>query len=128
MRGVGGVGFAAKFAPVGFGHVDAVVFCGCLDIGEGLFALVVGDVFDLVKAGDGVADVRGIVERLFALVGEGEDGCGEFVALVCVKRFAVFVMFPGSFHDRLQSFRIAPNYKRLTYRMSSLGLGVVILG
>jgi len=50
---------------MGFLHLDPVVFCGGFDVREGLLAFVVGDVFDLVEAGDGVADVRGVVERLF---------------------------------------------------------------
>ena len=70
MFWVGGVWFFAKIVPVGFGHFDTVVFgCG-LDVGEGLFALVVGDIFHLVEAGDGVADVGGVVERLFAFSGK----------------------------------------------------------
>ena len=44
---------------MGLGHVDAVVLCGGLDVGEGLFALVVRHVLDLIEAADGVADVRG---------------------------------------------------------------------
>jgi hypothetical protein len=55
--GVGGVGFLAQVVPIGFGHLHAIVSCGRFDVGEGLFAFVVGDVFDLIEAGDGVADV-----------------------------------------------------------------------
>jgi hypothetical protein len=45
---------------VGFVHLYAELFgCG-LDAVEGFFAVVVGDVLDLVKARDGVADVRGV--------------------------------------------------------------------
>jgi hypothetical protein len=46
------------------------MFGCCLNVGEGLFALVVGDIFHLVEAGDGVADVGGVVERLFAFSGK----------------------------------------------------------
>jgi len=76
---------------------------GRFDVGEGLLALVVGDVFDLVEAGDGVADVRGVCERLFAPVGKSVDGGRECVALLCVEGFVVFVMLPGCFYGRLQS-------------------------
>jgi hypothetical protein len=99
---VGGVGLFAKIVPVGFGHFDTVVFgCG-LDVGEGLFALVVGDILDLVETGDGVADVRGVVERLFAFFGEGVDGGGKIVALLGVERFIVLVVLPCCFHVVLQ--------------------------
>jgi len=104
MRGVGGVRFFAQLVPVGFGHLDAVVFCGGFDVGEGLIALVIGDIFDLVEAGDGVADVRGIVEGLLALVGECVDGGGEFVTLFGVEGLVVFVVFPCSFHDGSDTF------------------------
>lgn len=88
--------------PVGLGHCYAVVFGGGFDVGEGLVAFVVGDVFDLVEAGDGVANVGGVVERLFALVGEGVDRCGECVAFFGVEGFVVFVVLPGCFHGGLQ--------------------------
>ena len=100
---------------MGFGHLYAIVLRGGFDVGEGLFALVVGDVLYLIEAGDGVADVGCVVERLLAFVGEGVDGGGEFVALLGVEGFIVFVMLPGSFHGRLQlCFQIAPMHKSLT--------------
>lgn len=68
--------------PVGFGHVD-VEFLGCgLDAVEGFFALVVGDILHLVEARDGVADVRGVFEGFFALVGECVVGVVDFFAVV----------------------------------------------
>jgi len=82
-------------------HIDAVVLCGGFDVGEGLFAFVVGDVFDLVEAGDGVADVRGVVKGLLALVGECVNRGGEIVALFGIQGFIVFVMFPSCFHGGL---------------------------
>jgi len=96
--GVGGVGLLAEVVPVGFCHLHAIVFCGGLDVGEGLFAFVVGDVFDLVEAGDGVADVRGVVQWLLAFVGKGVDRGREVVAFLCVQGFVVFVVLPGCFH------------------------------
>jgi hypothetical protein len=88
--------------PIGFWHFDAIVFgCG-FDVGEGLFALVVGDILDLVEAGDCVADVRGVVERLFALFRKGVDGGRKIVALLGVEGFVVFVVFPCCFHVVLQ--------------------------
>jgi hypothetical protein len=95
--------------PAGFGDLYAVVLGGGFDVGEGLFALVVGDVLHLIEAGDGVADVGGVVERLLALVGEGVNGCGKVVSLLCIECLVVFVVLPGCFHDELQScFQIAP--------------------
>ena len=97
--GFGGVGLLAEVVPAGFGHVYTVVFCGGLDVGEGLFAFVIGDVFDLIEAGDGVADMGGVVQRLLALVGEGVDGFGEFgaaafelgIKLACLFTIVLFL-------------------------------------
>jgi hypothetical protein len=99
---VDGVGLFAKIVPVGFGHFDTVMFGCSFDVGEGLFALVVGDILDLVETGDGVADVRGVVERLFALFGKGVNGGRKIVALLGVEGFVVLVVFPCCFHVVLQ--------------------------
>jgi hypothetical protein len=99
---MGGVRRFAEIVPAAFGHFDSVVFgCG-FDIGERLFPLLVGDVLDLVETGEGIADMRRVVERFFAFVGECERGGGKFVALICVEGLIVFVMFPGCFHWELQ--------------------------
>jgi hypothetical protein len=92
------VGLFAELLPVSLGHFDTVMLCGGFDVGEGLFALVVGDVLDLIEASDGVADVGGIVQWFLALVGEGIDGCRKAVALLRVEGFIVFVVLPGCFH------------------------------
>src|ERR1700679_2338374 len=82
MGGVGCVGVLAELLPVGLGHIDAELFgCG-FDSVEGLFAVVVGDVFYLVEARDGVADVGGVFEGFLALVGEGVVGGIDFFAVV----------------------------------------------
>jgi hypothetical protein len=47
--------------PTGFRHFDSEFLRGGLDVVEGLFAFFVSDAFDLIEAGDGVADVRGVV-------------------------------------------------------------------
>jgi hypothetical protein len=99
---VAGVGLFAEIVPVGFGHFDIVVLGCSFDVGEGLFALVVGDVLDLVEAGDCVADVRGIVERLFAFIGKGVDGGRKIVAPLGVESFIVLVVFPCCLHVVLQ--------------------------
>lgn len=97
------MGLFAQVMPAGLGHFDAIVFCRSFDVYEGLVALVVGDVLDLVETSDGVADVGCVVKRLLAFVGEGVDGGGEFVALLGVERFVGFVMLPGCIHGRLQT-------------------------
>jgi len=45
---------------------------------ERLFALGIGDILDLVEAGDGVAHVRGVVQRLFALRRKCKRGSSIF--------------------------------------------------
>ena len=42
------------------GHLDVIVLCGLLDIGEGLFPLRIRDALDLVKAGHRIAHVGGV--------------------------------------------------------------------
>jgi hypothetical protein len=100
---IGSVRLFAQVVPSGLRHVDTVVFGGGFDVGEGLFALLISDVFDLIEAGDGVPNVGSVCERLFALGCECVDGGREFVALFCVEGFIVFVMLPGCFHGGLQS-------------------------
>jgi len=92
------VGLFPQIVPACFGHLNAVVFGSGFDVGKGLFAFVVGDVFDLIEPGDGVADVGGVIQGFLAFVGEGIGGRWEFVALLCVESFVVFVMLPCCFH------------------------------
>jgi hypothetical protein len=68
--------------PGGLFHLYAELFSCGFDSVEGFFALFVGDVLDLVEAGDGVADVRGVFQGLFAFVGEGEVGGVDVFAVV----------------------------------------------
>lgn len=81
MRRVGGMGMLAQLFPVGLGHLDAEFPGSSFDSVEGLLALLVGDVLDLIEARDGVADVGGVFEGLFALVGKGEVGVVDFFAV-----------------------------------------------
>ncbi len=100
FRLVPGVGVAAEIVGAGFGHVDFEVFCGGFEVGEGLFAVGFRDVFDLVEAGDGVADVAGVGHGLLALFGEGEGGVGEVLFVLAVAGFVV-VRMPCGFHTRV---------------------------
>jgi len=84
--------------PVGFGHFYSIVF-GCrFDVGKSLFAFVIGHILDLVEACDGVANVGGIVERLFALFRKGVDRGRKLVTLLGVESVVVLMVFPGCFH------------------------------
>ncbi len=58
----------AQVAPRTGSHFDAVVPGSFPDVGKCLFPLLVGDVLDLVKASEGVADVAGVGERFLALL------------------------------------------------------------
>src|ERR1700722_1592860 len=98
MFGFGGVGFLAQVVPAGFGHAYTVVLRRCLDVGEGLFAFVIGDVFDLIEAGDGVADMGGVVQWLLAFGGKSINRSRKFVAFLCIECFVVIVVLPGCFH------------------------------
>src|SRR4051794_31450077 len=72
-------------APALFVHFDAMLVCGFLDAPPGGVALVVADAFDLVEAGDRVADVAGVVERFLALLGERELILVQAIALLFVE-------------------------------------------
>src|SRR5580698_5699972 len=97
--------------PVGLLHFDAIVSRSGLDVGEGLLALMVGDAFDLVEPSDRVAYVGGVVQRLFAFVGEGVDGGGEIVSFSCIEGFIVFVVLRGRLHKMLQRFDWSPGLR-----------------
>src|SRR3954466_15581497 len=75
----------AELEPALLADFDAVLVGRLLDPPPGRVALVVADAFDLVEAGDRVADVAGIVERLLALLGECELVLVEAVALLFVE-------------------------------------------
>ena len=70
------VGVDAEFVPVGFGEVDAVVFRGFFDVGEGESAIGLGDVEDLIEARHGVAHMVSVGEGFFALLWKCVDGVG----------------------------------------------------
>ena len=87
-----------------FGEFDIELLGGFLDVGKGLVAFGVGNVFDLIEAGDRVADVGGIVERLLALLGKGEGAFVQAVALVRRERGrGLFCggLFRGGHGDRM---------------------------
>src|SRR5438132_3258481 len=76
-----GLAALEEVAPVVGGDVDVERAGGRPDALPGLVPLGVGHALDLVEAGDGVADVGGVGERLLALVGEGEGAVGHPVLL-----------------------------------------------
>jgi hypothetical protein len=74
---VRGVRLFAQVAPTGFGDLDGVLLGGGLDAPEGGVARAVADTLGLVEAGDGVADVGGVVQRLLPLFRGGEGVGGK---------------------------------------------------
>src|SRR5208337_2652851 len=76
LSGAAGMRRPSQLCPVRFRHVDAVVLGGLLDVGEGQFAVSVGNVNRLIEAGDGVSDVFRVRQWLLALLGEREPAVG----------------------------------------------------
>jgi hypothetical protein len=76
VGGIPGVRLLAELAPVAPLDVNAVVLRRLLDVAEGEVAVLVRDACDLVEARQRVLDVRGVRERLFALLGEGVGALG----------------------------------------------------
>src|SRR5947209_1852894 len=72
----------AQLAPALLVHLDPVLLGGALDPAPSFVTFVVGDALDLVEPRDRVAHVAGIVERLLALLREGELILIEAVALL----------------------------------------------
>src|SRR5437763_9288921 len=64
--GVLGVRLLPQLAPALLADFDPVLLGGALDPAPGRVALGVADPFDLIEAGDRVAHVAGVVERLLA--------------------------------------------------------------
>src|SRR4051812_50222012 len=64
--------FLPDFAPALLADLDAVLVGRLLDSPPRIIALIVRHAFDLVEAGDRVAHVAGVVERLLALLRERE--------------------------------------------------------
>src|SRR5262245_15660878 len=71
----------AKFLPVILAHIDAVMLGGFLDVGEGQFAVIVGNADRLVETGNSVSHVTRVGHRLFTLLREGEDAVRQVAAL-----------------------------------------------
>src|SRR5256714_12763694 len=61
-----------QLAPATNLDLDPVLAGGRPDAAPGGLALAVADALDLIEAGDGVADVTGVVERLFAFLRKSE--------------------------------------------------------
>ena len=74
--------------PVGLREVDVVVLRGLLDVRERQRALVVGDVDHLIEARDRVAHVRGVGQRLLALLGKTKTVSGRSLCVVSVPCFS----------------------------------------
>src|SRR6185369_10612100 len=74
-----------ELAPALFLDLDPIFLRRRLDALPGFVALLVGHPLDLVEAGDRVAHVAGVLQRLFALLREGEGAGGEIVAVLGVQ-------------------------------------------
>src|SRR5947209_383229 len=76
---------AADLAPALLVDLDAELFRRRLDVFPGFVALAVGDALDLIEAGDRVADVGRVLERLLALLGERKLTRVDGVAVLGVE-------------------------------------------
>src|SRR6202035_2448092 len=83
------VAAVSELPPVRFRYVDVVAFRGGQDPLPRLVALRIADPFDLVEAGDRVAHVPRVRQRLLALLGEGELLVRQFVLLRGAQAFAL---------------------------------------
>ena len=72
----------AELLPICLGHLDPEFFRGRLDVVECLLSFGIRYILYLVEAGDGVAYVRGVVERLFAFLREGIGGIAHMLPVV----------------------------------------------
>src|SRR5207248_10457222 len=73
--------FLSELVPVRFFYVDAVMLRRFLDVREGEFAVGFGHVLNLVEARQGVLHVRGVGQRLLALLRKGVDTLRQVAAL-----------------------------------------------
>src|SRR5262249_39979115 len=95
LRRVAGVRLLAEVPPARLGDLDVVVLRRPLDVRPGLVAIRVADVLHLVEAGERVADVARVGERLLALLGERERRVGQVVALAARELAVRCVGLPG---------------------------------
>ncbi len=76
-------GGANRLMPVRLRHINAKMFSGLLYVGEGQVAVGIGDIFNLVEAGDRVPHVGSIGHWFLACFGKGESGFRESVGVTC---------------------------------------------
>lgn len=70
-----------QFAPVAFVHVNVVLLRGRFDSLPGRVAFVIADALHLIESCDGVPYMGGVMDRLFAFLGEGELSACHLVSL-----------------------------------------------
>jgi hypothetical protein len=73
-----------KLMPAGFVHFHIVLLGRVFDALPRFVAFLVRNALHLVEPGDCVADVRGVVDRFFALLGKSELASGDLVSLFFV--------------------------------------------
>src|SRR5579859_7160038 len=94
VRAMRCVRFFAEIAPTALGDLDAVVLGGFSDVGEGELPVRFRDVLDLVEARQGVADVRRVGQRFFALLGKGVHAIGQRFTVGGTQLAMLAVWFP----------------------------------
>jgi hypothetical protein len=65
--------------------LDPELVGSLLDAVPRLVLFLLADALDLVKAGDRIADVAGVLERFLALLRDGEGALGQIVTLFFVE-------------------------------------------
>src|SRR5215204_6372101 len=84
----------AELVPGAFLDLDAVVIGRAFDVGECDIAVLVRDSFDLIEPRQRVANVRGVGQRLLALLGKGVHAVWQLITIGRVERSVACVWFP----------------------------------
>src|SRR5580698_4919945 len=90
-----GMGRLAQLGPVRFGHVDAVMVGGLLDVGKGQLAVRVRNIDGLVETRNRVSDMTGVGQRLLSLFGKCENAVRQIAPLG--ERAVLLMGFPSCF-------------------------------
>jgi hypothetical protein len=93
----------AQIAPTRFFDSDPKMLGCLLDVGKSQLAIRVADVFDLIEAGQRIPDMRGIRQRLFALLGEGVSAIGKHFPVLGGQIPMFRMESPGWFYSHFSS-------------------------
>ena len=89
----------AELLPGRLRKLDVIVFRSLLNVLEGQSPIFVGDACDLIEAGDGIAYVPRIGQRLFAVFRKRKNGVRQFALRSQPPMF--LVRDPGCLHWHL---------------------------